>query len=67
MDGTVAAELDLVLKSLREKVGELVGAHFSGGHIKFFVLDCAFTADITVNPNILGRIGEDHICELPIH
>ncbi len=51
-------------KALLQKLDELRLAHFATGKGELAMLDRPLSADITVDGNIIGRVGEDHVYPL---
>ena len=45
-----------------EEIGELILAHLARGHRELAVLYLAEATDMAVDGNVIGRIGEHHLC-----
>ena len=60
VDRTIGAEGGEVAKSLAEKGGEFGRVHLARRHRKGAMMDRAEAARVTVNRNIIRRVGEHH-------
>src|SRR5260370_40685632 len=58
VDRAVDAEGGQVPDRRFQKLHELEVRHFAGGHLKLSMLDCAQTADMTVDSDVLWRSGQ---------
>ncbi len=55
----VKAEFREVAASLAEKGGEFGPVHLARGHREWPVMDRAEAARVTVDPHVVGRVGDD--------
>ena len=67
VDGAVEADIRHIGEYRLQEVFEFGRAHLARRHLEFAMLDRAETADMTVDRNIVGRIGEYHPRLLAIH
>src|SRR6476661_7510543 len=60
VQGAIGAEGCQMAKDGPEKVLEFSGGHFAGRHLELPVLDRTKPAHVTVDRNVIGRVGKDH-------
>src|SRR6266852_784460 len=67
VDGTILGERMQVRKSTIQEGRKFTLRHFARCHGEFLVLDLATAADVTIDGNVVRRIGDNHLRETLRH
>ena len=67
MNGAIFAVLCEQPAGLGQELDELIPVKFSGSLGKLAMPDFSFPRDVTVDPDVVGRIDEHHVRGLLLH
>ena len=67
MDRAIETVIGMVLQGPGQEGGELGSRHLARGHGEFAVPGLAGSADMTVDGDVIGRVGEHHPGQIALH